>query len=285
MLSLPELKYLSYMDGQLAYREKGVGPALFLLHGMNGSSQSWTYLFQSLATSFRVVAWDAPSFGASNTFGDSIEDYNNAAKALMNHLEIIDVVVVGHSMGGVVALNLAADQDALIAGLILSSTHLGFGQSKGNPLIPRYAHRIERMKSVGVDIDYGINRAKGMTPQDTSDKVIQFLAEIAMGSRIEGARDGGRMSQETNNADICSEVNIPVLILSGEKDTVISNEMHTDLIAALPEAKQYVFPNTGHASYAEYPDLFNEQVKDFAMKVWTGDRNKAIKTSLKGVRL
>ena len=234
MLSLPELKYLSYMDGRLAYREKGVGPALFLLHGMNGSSKSWTYLFQSLATSFRVVAWDAPSFGASNTFGDSIEDYKNAAKALMNNLELRDVVVVGHSMGGVVALNLAADQDVLIAGLILSSTHLGFGQSKGNPLIPRYAHRIERMKSVGVDIDYGVNRAKGMTPQDTSDNVIQFLAEIAMGSRIEGARDGGRMSQETNNADLCSQVNIPVLILSGEKDTVISNEMHAALIAALP---------------------------------------------------
>jgi pimeloyl-ACP methyl ester carboxylesterase len=93
------------------------------------------------------------------------------------------------------------------------------------------------------------------------------------------------MSQETNNADICSQVNIPVIILSGEKDTVISNEMHMDLVAALPEAKQHVFPNTGHASYAEYPDLFNDHVKDFAMKVWPGDRNKTIKTSIKGVRL
>ena len=93
------------------------------------------------------------------------------------------------------------------------------------------------------------------------------------------------MSQETNNAVLCSQVNIPVLILSGEKDTVISNEMHAALIAALPEAKQYVFPNTGHASYAEYPDLFNEQVKDFAMKVSPGYKTKTIKTSLKGVIL
>ena len=282
MLSLPELEYFPYMGGRLAYREKGVGPALFLLHGMNGSSKSWAYLFQSLTTSFRVIAWDAPSFGASNTFGDSIEDFNNAAKALMNNLEIKDAVLVGHSMGGLVALRLATDQDVLVSGLILSSTHLGFGQPKGQALIPRYADRIERINSRGVNIAYGIDRAKGSTPKGTSDTVIQFLAKIAMGSRMEGIRDGGRMSQETDNADICSQVSVPVLILSGEKDTVISNEMHVDLTAALPEAQQYVFPNAGHASFVEYPDLFNEQVKDFAMKVWPGDRTKIIKTSLKG---
>ena len=261
MLSLPELEYCSYKGGRLAYREKGAGPALFLLHGMNGSSKSWTYLFQSLAASFRVIAWDAPSFGQSDTFGDSIDDYKNAAKALMNNLEIKNAVVVGHSMGGVVALKLAMDQDALVAGLVLSSTHLGFGQPKGKALIPRYADRIERMNSTGLDIAYAIDRAKGMTSQDTSDSVIQFLAKIAIGSRMEGIRDGGRMSQEADNADICSQVSFPVLILSGEKDTVISNEMHADLTAALPEAQQYVFPNSGHASYAEYPDLFNQLVK------------------------
>ena len=84
---------------------------------------------------------------------------------------------------------------------------------------------------------------------------------------MEGIRDGGRMSQEADNASICSKVSVPVLILSGEKDTVISNDMHADLIAALPKAQQYVFPNAGHASYAEYPDLFNEQIKDFALKI------------------
>ena len=54
------------------------------------------------------------------------KDFNNAAKALMNNLEIKDAVLVGHSMGGLVALRLATDQDVLVSGLILSSTHLGF---------------------------------------------------------------------------------------------------------------------------------------------------------------
>ena len=82
---------------------------------------------------------------------------------------------------------------------------------------------------------------------------------------MEGIRNGGRMSQESNNAEICAEVKVPVLILSGEKDTVIPNKMHSDLITALPGAQQYVFPDAGHASYAEFPDLFNKRVKDFAL--------------------
>jgi pimeloyl-ACP methyl ester carboxylesterase len=265
MLSLPELKYFSYKNGRLAYREAGVGPTLFLLHGMNGGSQSWAHLFQSLATSFRIVAWDAPGFGESDVFGDRVEDFKGAATALMNSLKLNNAVLIGHSMGGVVALQLATEQEASVSGLILSSTHLGFGCPKGAALMPRYADRIERMISKGVDIAYGRERAKRSTPPETSEAVIEFLAKIAAGSRAEGIRNGGRMSQEADNAEICSKISVPVLILSGEKDTVIPSNMHSDLIAALPEALQYVFPNAGHASYAEYPNIFNKWVKDFAL--------------------
>ena len=110
MLSLPELKYFSYKNGRLAYREAGVGPTLFLLHGMNGGSQSWAHLFQSLAPIFRVVAWDAPGFGESDVFGDSVKDFKDAAVALMKSLKLTNTILIGHSMGGVIALQLATDQ-------------------------------------------------------------------------------------------------------------------------------------------------------------------------------
>ena len=265
MLDLPETKYFSFKNGRLAYRESGTGPTLFLLHGMNGGSQSWAHVFQSLATSFRIVAWDAPGFGESDVFGDSVQDFKLAALALMESLKLNNAVLIGHSMGGVVALQLATDHEASVSGLILSSTHLGFNCPKGAALMPRYANRIERMTSNGVDIAYGRERAKRSTPPETSETVIDFLAKIAAGSRVEGIRNGGRMSQEANNAEICANVKVPVLILSGEKDTVIPSNMHSDLLEALPEAERYVFPNAGHASYAEFPDLFNKRVKDFAL--------------------
>ena len=139
---MPELKFISYKNGRLAYREEGFGPVLFLLHGMNGSSKSWRHLFKTLSSAFRVIAWDAPSFGSSDCFGNTILDYKNAAKTLLDKLSIKETLVIGHSMGGIIAAQLAADDDIKISGLVLSSSHLGFAMPKGEDLMPRYAELI-----------------------------------------------------------------------------------------------------------------------------------------------
>ena len=264
----PELKYLSYRQGQIAYRETGTGQTLFFLHGMNGNSKSWENLFYSLSSSFRVVAWDAPSFGGSDVFGDNIEVYKHAAKALIEKLKLKKIILIGHSMGGLIASQLAYDNDVSVLGLILSSTHLGFGCKKGEPLMERYANRLKTFSTKLSDIDYAMERAKRNTPEGTSESVIKFLANVALDIRKESIRDGGRMSQEADNTNICKDLKVPVLILSGGKDTVISTEMHASLIAALPRAHKVVFPKAGHASFAEYPDQFNYQVTEFAKKVW-----------------
>ena len=267
-LKTPELKYLSYRQGQIAYRETGTGQTLFFLHGMNGNSKSWENLFCFLSPSFRVIAWDAPSFGGSDVFGDNIEEYKNAAKALIETLKLKKIILIGHSMGGLIASQLAYDNDVSVSGLILSSTHLGFGCKKGEPLMERYANRLKTFSTKLSDIDYAMERAQRNTPEGTSESVIKFLANVALDIRKESIRDGGRMSQETDNTNICKDLKVPVLILSGGKDTVISTEMHASLIAALPRAHKVVFPKAGHASFAEYPDQFNYQVTEFAKKVW-----------------
>jgi pimeloyl-ACP methyl ester carboxylesterase len=212
-------------------------------------------------------------------FGDSIEEYKNAAKALIKGLKLEDTILIGHSMGGLIATQLAHDDGISVSGLILSSTHLGFGCRKGEALMTRYANRIKTFSARLSDIDYATERAKRNTPEDTSELVIKFLANVALGIRVESIRDGGRMSQETDNTTICSSLKLPVLILSGAKDTVISTEMHASLMAALPGATEVVFPKAGHASYAEYPDQFIFQVTEFAKKVW--NLNGAVLTKTK----
>ena len=265
MIEAPNVRFAPHKGGRLAYREAGSGPALLFLHGMNGSSLSWSYAFHELASSFRVVAWDSPSFGESDSFGDRPQDFVLAAKFLMAFLKLPNVVAVGHSMGGVVAAALAADAEAEVAGLVLSSAHLGFGRPKDEPLLPRYARRIDRMKTNGVNAEYGLERAKRSTPEGTPHEVVRFLADIAQGARVEGIRDGGRMSQEADNAHVGRLVSLPVLILSGGKDEIISRDMHDALVAAFPAAQQVVFPDAGHASYAEFPRHFNAQIKEFAL--------------------
>lgn len=266
MPEAPTLQFVSYKRGKLAYREAGKGRALLFLHGMNGNSKSWSFAFQALSNRFRVVAWDAPSCGKSDSFGDAITDYMLAAKALIQALDLQDIVVIGHSMGGLVATSLAAEPDIPITGLILSSTHLGFSRPSGSPLMPRYATRLKRLEAKGADIEYGIERARRNTPKNTSEEIVLFLADIAKDVRLEQIRDGGRMSQEADNAALGNSIKVPVIILSGGKDTVISTDMHAALTAAFPAAKQIVFSNAGHASYAECPEKYHTEIINFIKK-------------------
>ena len=189
-LNTPELKYVSYKHGQIAYREIGVGPTLFLLHGMNGNSKSWANLFHSLRSYFRVIAWDAPSFGGSDVFGDSIEEYKNAAKALIEALKLEDIILIGHSMGGLIASQLAHDDDLTVSGLILSSTHLGFACPKGEVLMARYANRVKKFSAKLSDTDYALERARRNTPENTPELVIKFLANVALAAGLVLALSG-----------------------------------------------------------------------------------------------
>ena len=136
MTVAPELRFVSYRQGRLAYREAGSGRALLFLHGMNGNSKSWAFALKALSPSFRVVAWDAPSCGKSDSFGNTLEDYVAAIRALIQTLELQDITIIGHSMGGLIATSLAAEPDMPVTGLILSSTHLGFNLPSGSPLMP-----------------------------------------------------------------------------------------------------------------------------------------------------
>ena len=168
---IPDLNFIEYGGGQIAYRESGQGPTILLFHGMNGSSKSWATLFNSLGDKFRLVAWDAPSFGESDVFGDSIEDYTNAAKALISSLEVEDIIIIGHSMGGLIAMRLAGDKDVSLAGLVLSSCHLGFGRPKGEALMSRYADRIDALTEREVNMSYALERAQRSTPEGTPKHV------------------------------------------------------------------------------------------------------------------
>ena len=266
MTEAPELRFVPYKKGRLAYREAGAGRALLFLHGMNGNSKSWAFAFHALSPTFRVIAWDAPSCGRSDSFGDKLEDYVAAVKALIQSLELQDVVVIGHSMGGLVATSLAAEPEIPVSGLILSSTHLGFSLLSGKPLMSRYATRIEGLKTKGSNLECGLERARRNTPDGTSDEIVSFLANIALDIRLEQIRDGGRMSQEANNAALSDRIKVPVLILSGGKDTVISDEMHNALTSAFPVAEQIVFPAAGHASYAECPEKYHSEIRKFIAK-------------------
>jgi len=126
--------------------DTGTGPAVVLLHGLFLDRTTWDPLSDSLATNHRVIAPDLPGFGASekppaSRFGYHVEAFAEAIADVFAALELGRAAVVGHCLGGAVALVLAARHPELVAKLILvdalcDTPRLGrFGRLGLTPLV------------------------------------------------------------------------------------------------------------------------------------------------------
>jgi pimeloyl-ACP methyl ester carboxylesterase len=117
---------MASIDGvDIRYLQKGEGRDLLLIHGTPSSLEEWQPVFDRWASKYRVTVYDRPGHGYSGPpAGETGIDYNaHVARRLMEELHLHDVLVVGHSYGGAVALKLAADDNSpATAFLIVAST-------------------------------------------------------------------------------------------------------------------------------------------------------------------
>ena len=119
----PQGRFLDLDGERVHYLDKGVGPALFLIHGLSGQMGNFTYaLVGCLASEFRVVAVDRPGSGYSTRPADADASLRAQGRALAKVIRALNLdrpLIVGHSMGGAIALAIALDNPECVSGLAL----------------------------------------------------------------------------------------------------------------------------------------------------------------------
>jgi 3-oxoadipate enol-lactonase len=103
--------FINTEHGRIHYLEQGSGPAVILLHSNGGSAYEYEEMFDELAKSHRVLAWDMPGHGDSEpiTVHYSVEMYANAVVAFMDALDIESASVLGSSIGGAICVAMGAN--------------------------------------------------------------------------------------------------------------------------------------------------------------------------------
>lgn len=225
----------------IGYEVTGTGPPLVLVHGLSGSGRWWRHNMAAFAAHFRVYTLDLVGFGSSRGGRFELERAAFFLAAWLEHLHIARTHIVGHSMGGYIAADLAADFPHLIDHLVLVDPALLL---EGG-IVPRAVGLLRAAPTLPLDffptLVYDALRAGPLT---LTSAVMQLL--------------GGDLGEKL----ACIEA--PTLIIWGQRDTLVPATLAGPLAEALPAvARVEVIAGAGHNPMWDKPALFNEIVLEF----------------------
>jgi pimeloyl-ACP methyl ester carboxylesterase len=255
---------MSYADlpgVRLHYDEAGAGPPLVLLHGIGASRSDWEYNVPELSRHYRVIAPDLRGFGLSERSGNyGVATFANDIWLLLEQLGVGDFHLVGHSMGGAVALQMAVDRPERITRLVAADTLPSFQTNTFGKRI-LFAYRYLMMGVFGPQRLSAAVAAKLFPNPDQ-----QALRDRATAGGV--ANDRG-VYLETLKAllgwsvlDRLERLTMPVLVVAAEHDyfPVADAEAFARL---LHDARLKIFAGMHHALPLEAPQAFNTAVLRF----------------------
>jgi len=254
-------------------------PTLLLLHGFAASTFSWREVMDPLAERAAVVAFDRPAFGLTERpmpgewQGQS--PYSPEAQAdltvgLMDELGIDRAILVGNSAGGTTAMLTALRHPERVQALVLVDAAIYSGGSRF-PSWVRPLLASPQMRRLGPLFARAIQRWGEEFGRSAWHDPSQFTPEIWQGyTRPLQSQNWDRAlweltiaSHPLNLSDRFDELDLPILVVTGDDDRIVPTEQSIRLADELPGAELVVFPQCGHVPQEECPAAFLEAVQGF----------------------
>ncbi|MNB71183.1 Haloacetate dehalogenase H-1 [compost metagenome] len=254
-------KYLKRPDTVLSYLDfGGSGEPLIALHGHMNEGLFARGLASSLAGEYRIIALDQRGHGESEQpAGYENDRYVDDLLALLKHLGLDQVILLGHSLGGVVAYRMAARRPELVTALIIEDIGA----------------------AVNDDLSFVLNWPQRMP---TKEALVEAMGRLgpAFAYSMREYEDGWGLpfvpedmvtSQKLLNGDHWKDwlaTDCPALLLHGTSSSCLSFEMAEDMAARRPNTK-LVHIEAGHAIHFDNPVRYLEEVTRFLQSLGTAD--------------
>jgi pimeloyl-[acyl-carrier protein] methyl ester esterase len=255
----------------LNYEVHGAGRDLVLLHGWSLNLRVWDPLVARLSARFRVITVDLPGHGRSDW---DRRASTPAAQAWRVHETLAPLTerytLAGWSLGGQVALDLAAALPAAIERLVLISSTPKFLASPSwrwgmpRPLLARLANRVHERDEYVVR-DFLRLAARGSRPR-TAEQVFETLRAAVSehgGARFEALANGLARLREGDLRRALPLVRVPVLVLAGRRDQIIRPSASRAMARALPTARYVSIDGAAHAPFLSHPRQFARHLGEF----------------------
>jgi len=232
--------------------------SIVFLHGLGGSQSTWAGLLGSFVDSSRVAAIDLPGHGASDkpssaAFPYTVEALAQACGEAIAELGMAPAIVVGHSLGGAVAMQLAHDRPDLVEGLVLIAS-AGMGQEISHTLLDlvEAAPTLDEARAMldlffenkKLILERGVRDMHESRSQEGADAAMKAIANAVF------SRDGQTTGLEERLADLT----VPVLIVWGAFDRVVPFHHGASAARAIPGAWVEIMAGIGHVPQVEAPE-------------------------------
>jgi pimeloyl-ACP methyl ester carboxylesterase len=249
----------------------GKAPKIVFLHGLGGSQSTWQMVLGELAERYRVAAIDLPGHGQSDKSAPESIDYSvagltAAVTEAMTALKLTPAIVVGHSLGGAVAVQLALDPSALVVGLVLVNS-AGLGSEIAGELLDLMDQAPGRETARAL-LDLFFEDRRLVAERGIEEMAQNQLSPGAwVAQRAIAAAAFDRGEQRIGLQARLGEVATPTLIAWGAKDRVIPLAHAVAAVSALPDAVLKVLPAVGHVPQVEDPSGLARAIDRFARSI------------------
>lgn len=259
------LRTLETEGKRFSYREAGDGPVLILLHGIGSGSGSWPHQLAALSTSYRVVAWDAPGYGETGALEQPNPDASAYAAALDRFLGALGIdrcLLLGHSLGALMAAAFAAARPQAVERLILSDPAGGYGDQDAAVREKRMARRLEMMATLG-PAGVAEQRAAAVLANGADADAVDLVRWNMSRLHPHGYGQAVWMLGHGRLSVDARAYGGPVLVMCGAEDTVTPPGDCKAIADAFGDAIYVEIRDAGHMPYLEKPNAFNRAVRDF----------------------
>lgn len=254
-------------DITMYYEEHGQGEPLLLIMGLSGHSMHWLFQTQALAQRYRVIVFD--NRGAGRTEAPegaySTRQMADDAAALLDHLGIERARVVGWSMGGMIAQELAINHPDKVERLVLlaSLSHvdpwgqpwLDFGeQARAKELDP---------KGLAVWMMPWMYTPAFMTQRGMVEAALNQMAMDPYPISAQGFTGQAAACRGHDTLERLKEITAATLVLVGKEDILTPSYYSQEMADRVPGARLQVLDRGGHGIPLEYPQAVNEAVLAF----------------------
>lgn len=254
-------EHIEIRGARLRVRTAGKGPAVLLIHGWSLDLDMWTPQFATLASRYRLIAFDRRGYGLSSGAPGIEHDLADIAQ-LLAILAVDRVAVLGMSQGARVALRWAMRSPHTTACLVLDGPPrdvLAVGRPDGEIALAAYR---ELVRNEGIEafrkqwLEHPLMHLRTHDPRARGllqEMVGRYPGRDLLADDIEHLPDVGDLDQ----------LDLPVLVINGEHDTNARIGAGADLARALPQVQLAVIPDAGHLSNLDNPGAYNTVLSQF----------------------